>query len=252
MTEAFRIGGVGLAEQQAALDAIANNIANINTPAFKRTDVAFSEVLALEAAPGSPSSSSVATAGVAMRERTVIDQTGPLQLTGHAHDLSIDGGGFIELMGPGGESYLWRGGRLTVSADGLLASEHGYPLRAGISSPPDAASLKIALDGTVTAADQNGEPQELGQILIARAITPNEIERAGDGLYRLREGARQSDATPGTEGAGFLRQGAIERSNVELTTEMVALLVVQRAFAANAQVVQAADETMAIANNLRR
>lgn len=253
MTEAFRIAGVGLAEQQAALDAIANNIANINTPAFKRTDVSFSEIMTVEGAGASGEPPRMATAGVAMRGRYAVDENGPLQQTGHALDVAIDGAGFIELLGPGGESYLWRGGRLTIADDGLLASDHGYPLRAGISAPRDAVAIAIAADGSVQATESDGETTTaLGQILLAAPENVAALERVQGGLYRVIEGARQSDAVPGEDGAGLLVQGAVERSNVELTTEMVALLVVQRAFAANAQVAQAADEAMAIANNLRR
>ena len=60
------------------------------------------------------------------------------------------------------------------------------------------------------------------------------------------------EAQPGEDGAGLLVQGAIERSNVALTDEMVRLMMVQRAYAANAQIVQAADQLMGIANGLRR
>lgn len=253
MTEAFRIAGVGLAEQQAALDAIANNIANINTPAFKRTDISFSEVLSVEGAGARGEPPRTATAGVTMGERYAVDENGPLEQTGRALDVAIDGAGFIELLGPGGQTYLWRGGRLTISEDGLLASDHGYPLRAGISVPRDAAAIAIAADGSVRASGSDGEAATaLGQILLTTPDNVAALERVNGGLYRVIEGARQSDAVPGDDGAGLIVQGAVERSNVELTTEMVALLVVQRAFAANAQVAQAADEAMAIANNLRR
>ena len=78
------------------------------------------------------------------------------------------------------------------------------------------------------------------------------LERLDGGLYRLADGARVMDGVPGEDGLGRLVQGGVERSNVELNAEMVQLMIIQRAYAANAQVVQAADQLMNIANNLRR
>ena len=94
---------------------------------------------------------------------------------------------------------------------------------------------------------------ELGQIQLVRVDDPASVERLDGGLYRVREGgAALAEAQPGEDGAGLLVQGAVERSNVSLTDEMVRLMLVQRAYAANSQIVQAADQLMAIANGLRR
>lgn len=256
MNGAFEIASVGLVAQQQALDVIANNISNVNTPGFKRSDVKFSELMAhtvgatdaLAQAAQGPS-----TAGVLSRAVLALGDQGELQETGRLMDLAISGPGFIELIGPQGQSLLWRGGALSVDAGGLLGAGDGLVLRSSIAVPGGAADLRIAADGLVTARLPGEDGRvELGQISLVQVDGDAALERLDGGLYRVSAGARLKDATPGEEGAGALVQGALEQSNVEINNEMVQLMIVQRAYAANAQIVQAADQLAAIANGLRR
>ena len=263
MSDAFYVGAVGLQAQQQALDGIANNIANVNTPAFKHSQVRFSDMVATRADTEADAATAAAAAqlqgsngatGVALDSQFMLNEQGELNHTGQAMDLAIDGQGFIELMGPGGQTLLWRGGSLKINEDGLLATSHGLALRAAITVPSDATAVTIGSDGIVraTVADST-DPVELGQIQLVKLDDPGSVDRLDGGLYRVREGAAPlTDAAPGEDGTGLLVQGAIEQSNVALTSEMVQLMLVQRAYAANAQIVQAADQLMAIANGLRR
>jgi len=256
MNGAFHIAAIGLDAQQRALDTIANNISNVNTPAFKRSEIRFSEMLASRADPATASADlgagSLSSAGVVAETAFMLDESGKLESTGRAYDLAIAGRGFIEVMGPGGETLLWRGGGLKVGEDGLLATVKGLPLKAAITVPDDATTIEIGSDGIVRAQVGEAEAVEIGQIMLVKADDPSVLQRLDGGFYRVDEGARLVDAQPGEDGAGLLVQGAIEGSNVELTAEMVQLMMVQRAYAANAQIVQAADQLMGIANGLRR
>lgn len=259
MSDAYHVGAIGLQTQQRALDAIANNIANINTSGFKRSEVRFADVVARSSdrtvpiADLNPNGVTDTLAGVALDTQFMVNDQGDLQQTGTAMDLAIDGAGFIELMGPGGRTLLWRGGTLKVGEDGLLASQGGLALKAAITIPQDATTLMIAADGTVSALTPDAAtPVELGQIRLVRIADPSTIERLDGGLYGLVDDDSPNDARPGEDGMGLLVQGSIERSNVALTDEMVRMMLVQRAYAANAQIVQAADQLMAIANGLRR
>lgn len=255
MNYAFEIAAVGLQSQQFALDVIANNVANINTPAFRRSDVRFSELVSQIADPENPAanlSPSDSLAGVQARAMLSIDQQGPIDRTNCGLDIAIDGPGFIELLGPQGRSLLWRGGTLQILDDGRLGAE-GLPLRASISVPRDAAALEISSDGLITARIGDGvETIELGRIALVRPDEGAPLQRLDGGLYEAPPDASLTEGQPGEDGAGVLIQGAIERSNVDLNEEMIRLLIVQRAYAANAQVAQAADQVAAIANNLRR
>lgn len=256
MSGAFYIGAVAMNTQQRALDILANNIANMNTTAFKRSQVRFSDVVA-SGTGDDPVAADLSTAqdalsGVRFDQAFMIDDQGEIETTGHPLDLAIDGAGFIELLGPDGQSYLWRGGTLKVDADGLLSAANGMPLRANIRIPSDAQSLEIGRDGTVRAVmPDSTDPVEIGQIDVVKPEDATALERLDGGLYRVSDGAGLHDAQPGEDGTGMLVQGAIERSNVQLTDEMVALMLVQRAYSASAQILQAADGMMRIANELR-
>lgn len=257
MNGAFYVGAVGLDAQQRALDTIANNISNVNTPAFKRSAVRYAEMVALspdgEAIRGDLGASLAAASGVTATAVAMVDQQGKIAATDNPFDLAIEGRGFVELAGPAGQTLLWRGGTLRVNEEGLLATEQGHPLKAGISVPADVGAIEIAADGTVRGRVGDEETAiELGQIGLVTIDDTASLQRIDGGLYAADESVRLADSTAGEDGAGRFVQSAREQSNVELSTEMVQLLLVQRAFAANAQIVQAADQLMALANNLRK
>ncbi|MFS2319190.1 flagellar hook-basal body protein [Maricaulis sp. D1M11] len=246
MNTAFDIAGVGLSNYQRALDILAHNVTNLNTTGFKRTDVRFSDILAASAGEPRPA------AGARLTPHTVMSVQGEMQQTGGALDLAIDGLGFIELMGDHGESVLWRGGHLRLNEDGYLTADNGLTLRAMINLPYDSAELEIAEDGRVLSRDGTGETREIGHIDLVRVMDDGALTARSGGYYTLEPGTRLVDVQPGEDGAGLLRHGYVERSNVDLSAEMIELMIIQRAYTANAQVVQAADQLASITNNLRR
>ena len=257
MSGAFHIAAIGLDAQQKALDTIANNISNVNTTAFKRSEVRFTEILASQPDEGvvraDLGADAITSSGVRLDPSYLLNEQGRLQSTGKPLDLAIDGAGFIELMGSGGQTLLWRGGALKIGEQGQLMSASGHELKAGISLPVDTTAIEIGSDGVVRAKTGSGqELVEIGQVMLVRVDEPSQVERVDGGLYRVHESVQLNEAKPGEDGAGLLVQGSIERSTVELNQEMVELLMVQRAYAANAQVVQAADQFMGLANGLRR
>ncbi len=252
----MEIAAIGLRAQQRALEAIAGNISNINTPAFKRSGMRFAALVGGSVADRSRAGEATepsTVAGVAQWAQPMIDQQGQVERTGSNLDLAIDGRGFIELMGPAGRTLLWRGGTLRVLDDGQLASSSGLVLKAGITLPRDAAGVRIDRDGRVyaLAGDDQGE-SEVGQIGLVTLDGGSAVERLDDGVYAVGDDVELHDAAADEGIAGHLVQGALERSNVDLNDEMVGMLVTQRAYAANAQVVRAIDEFLSLANGLRR
>jgi len=257
MSGAFYIGAVGLDAQQKALDTIANNISNISTSGFKRSEVRFTEMLASEPDAGvlGPDlrANAVTSSGVKADVAQLLNNQGAIQSTGNPLDLAINGSGLIEVMGPGGQTLLWRGGALKVGDRGQLMTASGLELKANITVPTDATALQVGSDGVVRATTPtDSAPVELGQIMLVKVDDPSVVQPADQGFYRVQDGVELNDSKPGEDGVGTLAQGSLEGSNVELNQEMVDLLVVQRAYAANAQVVQAADQFMGLANGLRR
>jgi flagellar basal-body rod protein FlgG len=257
MNGAFYIGATGLQAQQRALDIIANNISNVNTQGFKRSEIRFSELIGRAPVPDLNSGDLIgrppdALNGVQAREAIRIFQQGDLRETGKPLDIAISGDGFIELLGPNGETWLWRGGTLRVNAEGLLETDNGLVLKALIEVPDDSVDLSIDRDGVVRSLSSGaGAADEIGVIALAMPRDPQMIEALGSGLHRISDENDLQTVMSGQDG-GVVVQGSIEASNVELTTEMVSLLLLQRAYAANAQSVQAGDQLMSIANNLRR
>jgi len=257
MNGAFYIGATGLRSQQSALDVIANNIANINTPAFKRSEVRFSELVTplTDSARTDLAAPDLASlmAGVSMTSSPRVFEQGDLRQTDKPLDIAISGDGLIELMGPAGQTMLWRGGSLKVNADGYLAAENGMPLKAMIAVPQGTTALTIERDGTVRAQGDGESPtREIGQIDLVQPRDMDELSGLGGGLFKPDPNAELVALTPGEDGGGVLIQGSIEASNVDLAQEMVTLLLLQRAYAANAQVIQAGDQLMGIANGLKR
>lgn len=250
MNGAFYIGATGLRAQERALGVTANNITNLNTSGFKRSQVRFGELMSPASADGRISG---LASGVAALESSAVFDQGDLRATGSAMDLGIQGEGFIEVLGADGQTLLWRGGTLSVGVDGLLSTADGLPLRALVTVPEGAANLTIAADGTVSAR-LGGETTatELGRIDLVTVRDTSALEILSGGL--LRADAAEAGATfvPGEGGMGSIVQGSIEASNVALSNEMVTLMMMQRAYAASAQALQAGDQLMSIANGLRR
>lgn len=261
MNGVFYIGATGLDTQQRALDIVANNIANMNTRTFKASHPQFSQLVAPTSssddndtsAPDAAATTQPALQGVKLDGAPVDFSQGQLTQTNSSLDLAIRGAGFIELMGPSGQNLLWRGGTLMVNPDGYLAAANGMPLQAMISIPRDASAVTIGADGKVTATvGTSTQPVALGQIDLVQDNDPAGLTTINGGLYAPASEADLSRSAPGADGTGVLAQGFAEASNVDLNQEMVTLLLMQRAYSSNAQVVQAGDQLMAIANELKR
>lgn len=254
MNGVFQIGATGLHAQDRALNIVANNITNMNTPGFKRGEVRFAELVGPRPADAVTASPDAIAAlfGVSAQGTERLFQQGELRPTGNVLDLAIQGEGFIELVGPDGQTLLWRGGTMRVNEDGFLAGANGLPLKAMISVPEGATGFTIDSAGEVRAITPGEtEPASIGRIELVLVRDTGGLTNIQGGLYRAASEADLVSAEAGDR-AGTLVQGSVELSNVELTDEMVALMMMQRAYAASAQVVQAGDQLAAIANGLKR
>lgn len=260
MNNSFYIGATGLRAQQSAMDIVSNNLANLNTHAYKRSSIVFAELLTPTPAadatinPELAARPSVSGLGVSVMDLPKVLTPGDYKKTDGAMDIAIRGGGFLELLGQNGETLLWRGGTIQVNRDGLLTAPHGTPLKGVSALPQRTQSITIDERGRVfatTAASTTA--RQLGQLELVSARTTSALEAMGDGVFKLREG--QTDVLrgrPGEQGLGSIAQGYIEGSNVSITEEMVSLLWIQRSYGANARVIQAADELMGMTNNLKK
>lgn len=260
MNNSFYIGATGLRAQQSALDIVSNNLANLNTNAYKRSSIVFAELVAPPAAPESLSGADPVTKsvsgglGVSVMDLPKVLTPGDYKQTNGPMDIAIRGTGFVELLGANGETLLWRGGTIKVSRDGLLTAPQGTPLKGVSALPQRTQSISIDEGGRVfVTTPASTTPRQVGQLELVSPQTASALEPQGDGVYRLRES--QTDlvrARPGEQGLGTVAQGSIEGSNVNITEEMVSLMWIQRSYGANARVIQAADELMSMTNGLKR
>jgi len=265
MLDAFFISATGLQAQSQNVDTIANNLANVNTPGFKKQRVLFTDLVSRSQRPalstvqdadllGATPRSLLQGAGVSVANKGANFETGEIKKTDGPLDVAIIGEGFLEVLMADGSRAFSRGGTLKVNADGLLALQTGQTLKAGISVPANTEKLTLAADGTVSAKiTGQTNPVELGRLELARFQNLAGLNAMGDNLFRSTDASGEPViARPGEDGAGSLAQGFIEQSNVKLVDEMVSLMVAQRAYEASLKVAQASDEMLGMINNLRK
>lgn len=259
MMNSLLIGATGMHAQQQNVDAIANNLANVNTIGFKKNRVLFSDAF-YKANALAPTQIEGAQDALFVGMGTVVSgnskqfSPGELKQTGNSMDIAIRGNGFLEVELPDGSSAYTRHGALRITKDELLGTSDGYALKQRIQVPAEAVEIVVDNAGKVFAKMQNEKSlTELGQVELTTFSNPEGLEPIGDNLYTAssRVGALLT-AKPGEEGAGSLAQGFLESSNVQLAEEMVNLVLAQRAYELNAKIIQASDEMLSISNNLRR
>lgn len=248
--------------QQTNLDVIANNLANVNTNAFKSQraefqDLMYQTVRASGAASGG-SASVPEPAQIGLGSRFSASSTsfnpGSIQATGNATDLAIAGEGFFQIELPDGGTAYTRDGSFKVDANGLMVTADGYTLQPNITIPNGATALTITGNGTVTALiPGSDDPTVLGNIEIATFANPAGLMRVGQNLFKAG-GASGAPVTsePGQQGTGTLQQRFLEGSNVQIVEEMVRMITAQRAYEINSKMVTTSDDMLSIANGLKR
>jgi flagellar basal-body rod protein FlgG len=252
MLDALYISAIGLQAQKEQLDALASNLSNLSTPAFKRQSVDFAAIL--DRAPARQGLDAVGDGQLRPGRVVRIDQRqGELQATGRALDVAIVGPGFLEIALPGERTAYTRSGSLRIDADGALTAANGYPLTVDVRVPEGSNDLRIAPDGSVTAVlAGDSAPTLLGQIELAQFANPEALRYRGEGVFEAPADVEPVRVRPGEEEHEPLVVGSLEGSNVNMTDSMVSLLLMQRIYELNSRVAQVADEMLGLSNNMRR
>jgi flagellar basal-body rod protein FlgG len=259
MIDSLYIAATGMHAQQANVDTISNNLANLNTTAFKRGRINFEDLMYREIARArGPLGNNVDVlrngAGVSLAPSSKSFVQGDFKKTDQTFDLAIRGSGLFEVLLPDGTHAYTRNGSFHVDDDGFLANAEGNLLNPAIQVPPDASNVTIEQGGRVLAQLPNEKtPTEIGRIELANFVNADALKPLGESLYVPTDLSGDANPlVPGEQGAGVLQQGFLEGSNVKLVDEFVNLIVAQRAYEINAKAVQASDEMLSIANNLHR
>lgn len=257
MMRALWTAGSGMRGQQLNIDVIAHNLANVNTTAFKKSRVEYQDLI-YETLPGTGPGVSGRPVGIqvghGVRPAAIqrLISPGSLEETGNPLDLALEGSGFFEVLLPNGSSAYTRDGSFKLDADGYLVTSDGYLLLPEVVIPPGAREINIGPDGMVS-YELDGEREEGDQLTLVTFSNPAGLEAMGRNLYRDTgaAGVLETGLIPG-EDCGTLSPGYLELSNVQVVEEMVNMIVAQRAYETSAKAIQASDEMLALANNLRR
>lgn len=261
MIRALFNAATGMKAQQTRIDVTSNNLANVNTTGFKRSRAEFEDLLYQTLrAPGTESAQGAIVPNglqVGQGVRTVGTardlSNGESVTTNVPTDLMIRGSGYFPITQPDGEVAYTRDGSFRLNAEGQMVNVDGFPLEPSIVIPSDTIELTIGNDGTVTVVKPGNTAGEVvGQIQLARFTNPGGLKALGGNLFVPTAASGEPQIQNAAEaGTGSLAQGHLEGSNVSVVTEMVDLIVSQRAYDMNSKVVQAADEMLQSAVRLR-
>lgn len=259
MIDSLFVAASGMHAQQIQLDTIANNLANVNTTAFKKNRVEFEDLMYRDVAvvgrlPGEVDGSKRVGIGAAVSNAGKIYTQGDAKKTERALDVTIQGSGFFEVILPDTSYGYTRAGSFSVDQDGMIVNSDGYMLSPLIRVPGDAEQINISADGIVSVSlPDDSNVVEVGRIDLANFTNVGGLNPVGNNLYLpTNQSGDAIYSSAGKNGLGTLSQGYLETSNVSLVEELTNMMMAQRAYEINSKVAQASDEMLGLVNNLRR
>jgi flagellar basal-body rod protein FlgG len=255
----------GMDALQTKLDTIANNLANVNTTAFKQDRANFEDLFYRNyILPGNQDSAGQYTPtgihvglGVRVQSTQTDFQQGAFQQTNRPLDWAVDGDGFFQVTDPSGQIYYSRAGNFSLNSNGNIvmgSATDGRLLDPAISIPQDATGIVVSPEGLVSISQSNNPTlTQVGQIQLARFINPQGMLKLGQNLYsETISSGPPIQGNPGTPGFGTVQQNELEQSNVNPVNQLIDLITAQRGFELNSQVVQTGDQILQLIANLRR
>jgi flagellar hook protein FlgE len=278
----FYISLSGLKGAQADLSAISNNVANVNSTAFKKSKAQFGDIFA--AAP-MQTTNQVSGQGVRVQGITQQFTQGTIETTDKTLDLAITGEGYFTVKAEDGTISYTRNGAFAVDDDRYAVDTTGsriqvFPVNAttgALTTAPTSAttpaaltdlqvpttylgqaggaqltSVGVAKDGLVSAIYADGSTAYLGQVAMASFNSQEGLRQEGDAHWSST--VASGDPILGTANTGMfgaVNSGSLERSNVDITDELVSLIAAQRNFQANSKAIEAANTLTTTIVNIR-
>jgi flagellar basal-body rod protein FlgG len=265
MISALWTSASGLMSHQTAVDTIGNNIANVNTNAFKRNVAQFQDLLYQKGnslGESEPDSSTASTSsrteilfGTGVRNATTnkLFTQGRLEQTNGELDLAIQGDGFFKVTLPNGTGAYTRDGSFRIDGSRQMVTTQGYKLEPSLKVPEGAKDLAVEKDGKVMARKVGEDAlSEIGKIKLYDAVNPSGMLAAGENLFIPTTATGViSEIELKNNSAVSIEQGFLEGSNVELADEMTQLVIAQRSFQMNASAFKTAEDMLSTATNIR-
>jgi flagellar basal-body rod protein FlgG len=264
---ALNSAATGLRALSTRIDVVANNLANAETTAFKRSRVNFEDLMYIQQKqPGTTSGNGeIAPAGIFVGLGTRISNTqidleqGSMENTGRQLDVGIQGQGFfrVRILNTIGDGIGYtRNGNFFINNQNelVLGMGDGYKLDPPITIPQGATDISISTDGIIDCVKpgQNSKTR-VGQLQVSQFVNPQGLSLLGGSIYVPTDASGPAfDSKPGENGAGTMLQGFLEGSNVDPVKELVTLIKTQRSFELNSQSIQTADQALQTIGNLRR
>ncbi len=246
----------GAMAQNVKLESIANNLANVNTPGFKRDQQVFREYLTANEKPPeviqAPKDVAAIESFYNMQggDKSFVESIGTftdhgqgtVKATGGTLDLAIDGDGFFEVLTPQGTRFT-RAGNFTIDGNGALVTKEGFFVlsQGEPGSDPQDRVIQMSGEGVITFSDSGDVVQ--GQETVARVgvvkiADKDSIQKMGSSLYSFKPGA--TAAVENLENPG-VRQGFLEMSNVNVVQEMTDMISANRIFEISQKAIQSHD-----------
>jgi len=217
----------GIKAAEAMISSVSDNISNLNTNGYKVKNHTFKSLISAESVMDGQ--------GVVVSESAYNFSPGKIISTGNEMDIAVDGDAFIELVDNAGKPYLGRGGRMQVSPDGYLQMQNGYYLSGMILVPSDISDFKVTEDGYITGKNSSGHQMDLGIIDLVKPVSSNGITEKTGGVFFA--GPNAGSVVRVSDGSSKILQKSTELSNVDLTEELVKLMLAQNMYKANSNVI---------------
>ena len=260
MIRALSAAATGLEAQQAKIENISNDLANVNTDGYKRSNTEFHDLMYQTirepgANLGANSQSPVGVQvgmGVRVGSAHKNFEQGPAKMTYNPFDFMIEGTGFFPVSTAQGEQAYTRTGSFHIDSQGMLSLSNGSKLVPQIIVPNNAISVTVSRSGEVRAVLPPGTEAVLGQIQIVNFQNNQGLLALGEGLYRATQASGLPiQAVPGENGLGHVMQGALEGSNVNVANSMVDMISTQRAYEMGTKVMGVADQMLSATVNIK-
>jgi flagellar basal-body rod protein FlgG len=261
MIRALYTSATGLNAQATVIDNTSNNLANVNTNGFKKGQADFQDLIYVnerspgaDVAQGQPVPTGLQIGhGVRVAGITKVFSQGTLVNTGNQYDIAINGQGFLQVQMPNGDLRFTRDGALRVNAQGSLVTSDGFFITPQVTIPPDTVEVSFGADGTVSLKNAAGASSPAGQLTLVRFTNPAGLSAEGRNLFSETASSGPAlTSTPGVNGAGLIQQNFLERSNVDAVTELIGLILAQRAYEFNTRAVRTSDNMLQSTTELIR
>jgi flagellar basal-body rod protein FlgG len=260
MIRSLYTAATGMIAQQLDQDVVANNLANLNTTAFKKSRANFQDlmyqVLTKSGTLSSTGQQLPAGIEIGMGAKLVSTQKifaqGDLTQTENQFDWAIQGDGFFQIDDGNGKTLYTRAGSFKTNKDGNIVTSDGLLMTPTINVPAGTVTLTVNPTGTVSVTDSKGTVTQVGQITLARFINPAGLTSIGQNNYDKTDASGDAVVgNPGLVGNGTISQYSLENSNVNVIDEMIKMITGQRAYEIDSKAITTADNLLSILNNLK-